>query len=91
MNLGPGTELRSMGRQGAVASATAHTELEGTRILHPGSKRNSVLAQTSSPRKKQVARRPRVAEWRWSDPTVPLPEPCSCSLLRPGGLMRVSG
>lgn len=27
VNLGPGTELRSMGRQGAVASVTAHTEL----------------------------------------------------------------
>lgn len=54
VNLGPGTELRSMGRQG-LWPLLQLTELEGTRILHPGSKRNSVLAQTSSPRKKQVA------------------------------------
>lgn len=27
MNLGPGTELRSMGRKGAMAPVTAHTQI----------------------------------------------------------------
>ena len=29
MNLGPGTDLRSIGRQGAMVPVTAHTEILG--------------------------------------------------------------